>query len=107
LNDAVLRAFEQELHREVTRPAIAGLMGAYGAALSAMEAGQGESTLLSAEELKSFTHTAKPGSCNLCSNHCTITVNTFPGGDATSPATAARGPRQGEKRVARYVSIHI
>jgi predicted nucleotide-binding protein (sugar kinase/HSP70/actin superfamily) len=80
LNDAVLRAFERELERNVTRPAIAGLMGAYGAALSAVEAGLGESALLSPEELAAFTHSARPTNCNLCSNHCTITVNTFPGG---------------------------
>ena len=35
LNDAVLRAFELLTEREVTRPNIAGLMGAYGAALTA------------------------------------------------------------------------
>ena len=39
LNDCVLRAFEQELDTEVVRPNIAGLMGAYGAALHAKEAG--------------------------------------------------------------------
>ena len=35
LNDAVLRAFELLTEREVTRPNIAGLMGAFGAALTA------------------------------------------------------------------------
>jgi hypothetical protein len=80
LNDAVLRAFERELGREVTRPAIAGLMGAYGAALSAKEAGLERSALLSPEELAAFTHSAKPAACGLCSNRCTLTVNTFPGG---------------------------
>ncbi|MEG2939797.1 MAG: BadF/BadG/BcrA/BcrD ATPase family protein, partial [Oscillospiraceae bacterium] len=36
-NNAVLRSFERELGREVIRPAIAGLMGAYGAALYARD----------------------------------------------------------------------
>ena len=58
-NDAVLRAFEMELGREVIRPAIAGLMGAYGAALYAMDLE--ESALISPEKLGSFTHAAKPG----------------------------------------------
>ncbi len=37
LNDAVLRAFEMEMGRNVIRPAISGLMGAFGAALYAKE----------------------------------------------------------------------
>ena len=37
LNDAILRSFEQEIGRNVTRPAISGLMGAYGAALHAKD----------------------------------------------------------------------
>lgn len=49
LNDAVLRSFELEIGREVTRPTISGMMGAYGAALAAKDAGLTQSTLLSAE----------------------------------------------------------
>ena len=80
LNDAVLRAFEQELGRDVTRPTIAGLMGAFGAALAARDAGLQESTLLTPADLENFSHTAKPVTCNLCTNHCSLTVNTFDGG---------------------------
>ena len=80
LNDAVLRAFEQELERNVTRPTIAGLMGAFGAALAARDAGLETSTLLSADALQSFEHSAKPVTCNLCTNHCSLTVNSFDGG---------------------------
>ncbi len=80
LNDAVLRAFELELGRNVTRPTIAGLMGAFGAALAARDAHLEESTLLSETALQSFTHTAKPVTCNLCTNHCSLTVNSFDGG---------------------------
>ncbi len=78
LNDAVLRAFEKELGGQVVRPAIAGLMGAYGAALYAMRLEK--SNLISAEALESFQHTAKSAVCQGCTNHCHLTVNTFSGG---------------------------
>ena len=80
LNDAVLRAFEQELERDVVRPTIAGLMGAFGAALAARDLGLESSSLLSSSALQSFTHTAKPATCGLCTNHCSLTVNQFDGG---------------------------
>lgn len=76
-NDAVLRAFERELGKEVIRPAIAGLMGAYGAALYAQKLT--ESTLISAEGLQTFEHSAKAATCNGCTNHCRLTVNRFGG----------------------------
>ncbi len=79
-NDAVLRAFEQELGRDVTRPVIAGIMGAFGAALCAKNLHLEKSSLLSLEALQSFSHTARPVTCNLCTNHCSLTVNTFDGG---------------------------
>ena len=80
LNDAVLRAFEQELGRNVTRPTIAGLMGAFGAALAARDLHLERSALLSEQALASFTLTARPVTCNLCTNHCSLTVNSFDGG---------------------------
>ena len=80
LNDAVLRGFEREIGRDVTRPTIAGLMGAYGAALTAMDTRSAASTLLGSEALKQFTHTAKPTTCMGCTNHCSMTVNTFDNG---------------------------
>ncbi|MBE6972666.1 MAG: 2-hydroxyglutaryl-CoA dehydratase [Ruminococcaceae bacterium] len=79
-NDAVLRAFERELGRNVTRPAIAGIMGAFGAALAARDLGLERSALLDGQALEHFAHTAKPASCGLCTNHCALTVNTFDGG---------------------------
>ncbi len=79
-NDAVLRAFEQELGRDVTRPTIAGIMGAFGAALAARDLGLGQSALLDETALEEFSHTAKPVTCGLCTNHCSLTVNTFDGG---------------------------
>ena len=77
LNDAVLRAFEQELGINVVRPSLSGLMGAYGAALYAAEHVKHETTVLSAEQLKTFKHEVKAASCGLCNNHCQLTINTF------------------------------
>ncbi len=74
-NDAVLRAFETELGKNVIRPAIAGLMGAYGAALFSMKSKQ--SSLISPENLKNFVHESKSAVCNGCTNHCRLTVNSF------------------------------
>ena len=80
LNDAVLRAFEKEIGKNVTRPSVSGLMGAYGAALYAKEKGRGESTIIGLEGLKNFTHEVKAITCNGCENHCRLTVNTFANG---------------------------
>lgn len=80
LNDAVLRSFETELGRNVTRPTIAGIMGAFGAALAARDLHLEKSALLSKDALARFTHTAKPATCGLCTNHCSLTVNSFDGG---------------------------
>ena len=84
LNDAVLRAFEQEIGAEVTRPAVAGKMGAYGAALYSKERaralGTEKSGILSAGALKVFTHEVKAVTCNGCTNRCKLTVNTFDSG---------------------------
>ena len=80
LNDAVLRAFEQELGVNVVRPSLSGLMGAYGAALYAAEHVKNGTTVLSAEQLKTFKHEVKATTCGLCSNHCQLTINTFGNG---------------------------
>lgn len=80
LNNAVLRAFENEIGHNVVRPAIAGIMGAYGAAIYSMNCGIASSTLMNAEELVSFNHTSKASVCNGCTNHCAITINTFSDG---------------------------
>lgn len=76
-NDAVLRSFEMELSKNVTRPAIAGLMGAFGAALYVKKLGLSKSNLISADELNSFEHKAASLRCNKCENRCPLTVNTF------------------------------
>lgn len=74
-NDGVLRAFEQELGRPVIRPDIAGLMGAYGAALYSKKAAQ--TTLISPKKLQAFTHTATSAVCRGCANQCHLTINRF------------------------------
>ncbi len=77
LNDAVLRSFEQELGRNVIRPAIAGLMGAFGAALYAMENIEGKSGTITAEELRNFSYSSKGAQCNGCTAKCSLTIIKF------------------------------
>ena len=81
-NEAVLRAFEKEMGVEVIRPDIAGLMGAYGAALYGMaRAGENaHSSVLTQAELENFSQTVKTVQCNGCGNHCQLTVNVFADG---------------------------
>ncbi|CDZ24005.1 CoA-substrate-specific enzyme activase [[Clostridium] cellulosi] len=79
-NDAVLRSFEREIGAEVTRPTIAGIMGAYGCALFAKAQGCEKSSIITREELKNFKHTSKTTNCGLCTNHCSLTINTFGSG---------------------------
>ena len=97
LNDAVLRGFEIEIGREVTRPTIAGLMGAYGAALSAKDFDGDTGNLLDAAALEGFTHTAKPGMCKACTNRCSLTINTFDGGRKFISGNRCSVPLGGEK----------
>lgn len=95
-NDAVLRAFERELGRDVIRPAIAGLMGAYGAALYSRQCR--ECRLVSQEALGRFTHTASSAVCNGCTNHCRLTVNQFGDGKRfVSGNQCERGLGQGKE----------
>ena len=78
LNDAVLRAFEQLVGKDVVRPSIAGNMGAYGAALLARERNTGAgSTLLDKAGLEALAPVNKTVRCGLCENHCLITVSDF------------------------------
>ncbi len=84
LNDAVLRAFEKELKRDVIRPNIAGLMGAFGSALYAKKLAEAEgrkqSSILSQGAVSELVHTVKSVKCQGCTNHCLLTINTFGGG---------------------------
>ena len=80
LNDAVLRCFEREIGHDVIRPAISGLMGAFGAALYAQEKSSGTSTLLNTQELKDFSYTAKAATCKGCTAHCALSIIRFNNG---------------------------
>ncbi|MBR4384821.1 MAG: 2-hydroxyacyl-CoA dehydratase, partial [Selenomonadaceae bacterium] len=74
------RSIEEILHRKVIRPDIAGLMGAYGAAILARENCSGTSKLLSADELENFSVVTKSYRCGRCGNNCLITMQKFPDG---------------------------
>ncbi len=85
-NDAVLRAFEKITGVEVIRPDIAGLMGAYGAALLSRErAGiQQYSRLAAPDELEDFSTDTTSRRCRLCANSCRITTKRFSNGEEYS-----------------------
>ena len=108
LNDAVLRAFEKEIGQNVTRPSVAGLMGAYGAALYAMErkkasgGEEGPSGILTAQKLEGFSHQVKSINCNGCQNHCRLTVNTFSGGAKFTAGNRCDKPLQKHSLTAAY-----
>ena len=81
-NDAVLRSLEKISNVEVIRPDIAGIMGAFGAALIARERYEDSqsTTMLSLEKLNAFTFETSMAKCKGCTNSCRLTINKFPGG---------------------------
>ena len=80
-NDAVLRSFELISGREAVRPDIAGIMGAFGAALIARERYDGtESTMLPLEKILKLQFTTSMSRCKGCTNNCHLTINRFSGG---------------------------
>ncbi|MEE0944706.1 MAG: acyl-CoA dehydratase activase-related protein [Clostridia bacterium] len=80
-NNAILRAFELVSEKNVVRPDIAGIMGAFGAALIAKErAGVEPCNIITKDELESFTHSGKLVRCKGCSNQCRLTVTKFADG---------------------------
>ena len=104
LSHAVLRAFEKISGLEAVCPDIAGIMGAFGAALIARRHDTGEkSAMLALDEIARLTWKNTTVHCNGCENHCLLTVSTFPGGrrhisgnrcerGAGHTATAEKGP---------------
>ncbi|OXN00919.1 2-hydroxyglutaryl-CoA dehydratase [Bifidobacterium vansinderenii] len=102
LNDAVLRAFELLTEREVTRPNIAGLMGAFGAALTARmhynddDDPNKRSSILSGSELDNLSMTSERDVCKLCQNHCKLTITTF--ADGSRYVTGNRCERGGDSK---------
>ena len=83
-NDAVLRAFEIISGAQAIRPDIAGIMGAFGAALIARdrfsETDDYKTTMLSIEQINNLEYTTSMTTCQGCTNHCRLTVNKFTGG---------------------------
>lgn len=79
LNNAVLRSIEKILEKDVVRPDIAGLMGAYGAALIALENSEKDSvsSILTANDIDNFSVSSAHARCGLCENNCLLTINKF------------------------------
>ena len=80
-NDAVLRSFEKISGCRATRPDIAGIMGAFGAALIARERHTKDytSTMLGIDDINRLTFDTKLTRCQGCTNHCLLTINLFSG----------------------------
>ena len=85
-NDAVLRAFEKIVGKEVVRPDISGLMGAYGVAILARQQYESNfdmeyySTITKNDDLDKLEIKVSHARCNRCENHCLLTINTFNNG---------------------------
>ena len=81
-NDAVLRSFEKISGCKAVRPDIAGIMGAYGAALIARERYDASktTTMLPIDKILSLTYKTTMARCQGCTNHCVLTINRFDGG---------------------------
>ena len=81
-NDAVLRSFELISGRDAIRPDIAGIMGAFGAALIARDRyEEGDTTsMLGKEALEALTYETSMARCKGCTNNCLLTINRFTGG---------------------------
>ena len=85
LNNCVLRAFELISEREAVRPNIAGLMGAFGAALISKEYAEEhalqKSSLLSRQDLNGFSVSTNLTRCGICGNNCLLTIHKFQNGE--------------------------
>ncbi len=85
-NDAVLRAFEKIVGKDVVRPDISGLMGAYGVAILARQQYESNfdmeyySTITKNDDLDKLEIKVSHARCNRCENHCLLTINTFNNG---------------------------
>ncbi len=79
LNEAVLRCIENVIGREVVRPDVAGIMGAYGAALLAKQnyVSGTESSIYDMDDLKEFSINNNHARCEKCENKCLLTISTF------------------------------
>lgn len=79
-NNGVLRAAELLLNTKVVRPDIAGLMGAFGAAIIALENNKAVSTIITKEQLENFSCKMRNTRCKGCENRCLLNITVFPDG---------------------------
>ena len=107
LNDSVLRSIEQILGREVIRPDISGVMGAYGAALIGMDRyeGHGVSQIINEEGLDSFSVKNRFARCGKCENNCQLTINIF--NDGSRFITGNRCERGAGKKVENHDEYNL
>jgi len=105
-NDAVLRSMELLLNRNVIRPDIAGLMGAYGAAILALESGNKKSDILPAEDLETFSVKTNSFRCQGCGNACQVTVQMFPDGGRYFTGNRCERGAGKEKKERRAANIY-
>ncbi len=96
-NDAVLRSFEKLICKNVIRPVISGLMGAFGAALYAKNSKIESSTIMGIDELNNFSRTSKVIQCNGCTNKCSLTINTFKNGNKFISGNKCETPVTGKE----------
>lgn len=90
-NDAVLRSFEKISGCEAVRPDIAGIMGAFGAALIARERCKGKvTTMLGIDKINAMEYSTSLARCKGCTNNCLLTINKFPAAVSLSAETAAK-----------------
>lgn len=99
-NNAVLRSFELISGKEAVRPDIAGIMGAYGAALISLErSAEGQrSSIMSSVELEDFQTSVVLKRCGLCGNNCLLTVNEFTDGRRFTSGNRCERGAGGEPR---------
>ena len=91
-NDAVLRAFERTAECQCVRPDIAGIMGAFGAALIARERWENQTTtMLPLDKIIALQYKTAMTRCQGCNNKCVLTVNQFGGGRLISGNRCERG----------------
>lgn len=107
-NDAVLMAFEKITGKQVVRPDIAGIMGAYGAALIAKErlGADHRSTVLSIQELADFTYQTSQQRCGRCANNCLLTINQFNDDKLVSGNRCERGVGQSLSDTQQNLNIY-
>ena len=104
-NDAILRSLETELGLNVIRSNVSGLMGAYGAALYSKDNMIGSSSLIDIQNLNNFTHKSKFTNCNLCTNKCNLTINTFAKGSKHISGNRCQRP-EGKKAMKEIPNIY-